>query len=53
MEKENLQRTELGVAVVGAGRIGALRARLAAAHPAVHFLAVSDLDPKNAQRTRR
>ena len=49
MNVENMQRTELGVAVVGAGRIGALRARLAAAHPAVRFLAVSDRDPKNAR----
>lgn len=39
----------LGVAVVGAGRIGTLRARLAAKHPAVRFLAVSDLDPTRAR----
>jgi predicted dehydrogenase len=39
----------LGVAVVGAGRIGTLRARLAAKHPAVRFLAVSDLDPARAR----
>lgn len=39
----------LGVAVVGAGRIGTLRARLAAKHPAVSFLAVSDLDPARAR----
>jgi len=38
----------LGVAVVGSGRIGTLRASLAASHPAVQFLAVSDLDPKRA-----
>jgi predicted dehydrogenase len=42
-------RKELGVAVVGAGRIGTLRARLAAKHPAVGFLAVSDLDPARAR----
>lgn len=41
---------ELGVAVVGCGRIGALRARLAAGHPAVRFLAVSDLEPARARR---
>lgn len=40
---------ELGVAVVGAGRIGTLRARLAAKHPSVGFLAVSDLDPARAR----
>lgn len=39
---------ELGIAVVGSGRIGTLRASMAAAHPAVRFLAVSDLDPSRA-----
>jgi predicted dehydrogenase len=43
------ERKELGIAVVGAGRIGTLRARLAARHPAVGFLAVSDLDPGRAR----
>ncbi len=38
----------LGVAVVGSGRIGTLRASMAASHPAVRFLAVSDLDPERA-----
>lgn len=33
-----------GLAVVGAGRMGTHRARLAAARPAVDFLAISDLD---------
>ena len=40
---------ELGIAVVGAGRIGTLRARLAAKHPSVRFLAVSDRDPARAE----
>lgn len=40
---------ELGIAVVGAGRIGRLRASLAASHPAVRFLAISDLDPDRAR----
>src|SRR5271170_7411518 len=40
---------ELGIAVVGSGRIGTLRARLAAKHPAVRFLAVSDKEPANAK----
>ena len=44
-----MKRKELGVAVIGAGRIGSLRARLAARHPAVGFLAVSDLDPQRAR----
>ena len=44
-----VQRKELGIAVIGSGRIGTLRARLAAKHPAVSFLAVSDLDPARAR----
>jgi len=44
-----VQRKELGIAVVGSGRIGTLRARLSARHPAVGFLAVSDLDPARAK----
>ena len=44
-----MQHKELGIAVVGAGRIGRLRASLAAVHPAVRFLAISDLDPGRAR----
>ena len=44
-----MQRKELGIAVVGSGRIGTLRARLAAKHPAVGFLAIADLDPARAR----
>jgi predicted dehydrogenase len=44
-----MKRKELGVAVIGAGRIGTLRARLAARHPAVHFLAVSDVNEDSAR----
>ncbi len=40
---------ELGIAVVGSGRIGTLRARLAAKHPSVGFLAISDQDPARAK----
>jgi predicted dehydrogenase len=43
------QQRRLGIAVVGAGRIGTLRARLAAKHPSVGFLAVSDKDPARAK----
>ena len=32
----------IGIAVIGSGRIGTLRASLSAAHPGVNFLAVSD-----------
>src|SRR2546421_6495532 len=49
MTSARTNQTELGVAVVGAGRIGTLRARLAAKHPAVRFLAISDRDPARAR----
>ena len=39
---------DLGIAVVGSGRMGSQRASLAAAHPAVRFLAVSDIIPEKA-----
>ena len=41
----HFQRKELGIAVIGCGRIGTLRATLAANHAAVKFLAVADRDP--------
>ncbi len=44
-----MKRSDLGIAVVGAGRIGTLRARLAAKHPAVRFLAISDREPARAR----
>lgn len=44
-----MKHKELGIAVVGAGRIGTLRAKLAARHPAVRFLAISDRDPQRAR----
>ncbi len=44
-----MKSKDLGIAVVGSGRIGTLRARLAAKHPAVRFLAVSDKDPAQAK----
>jgi len=40
---------DIGLAIVGAGRIGTLRARLASGHPAVRFVAVSDQDPAKAR----
>ena len=48
--RNNIERKQLGIAVVGSGRIGTLRARLAADHPAVSFIAVSDLDQGNATK---
>jgi predicted dehydrogenase len=44
-----MQGKDLGLAIVGAGRIGSLRARLAAGHPSVRYLAVSDQDPARAR----
>jgi len=44
-----LRREQLGIAVIGAGRIGSMRARLAAQHPAVNFIAVADTNPEAAQ----
>ena len=44
-----MKQKELGIAVVGAGRIGTLRARLAAKHLSVGFLAISDINKSNAQ----
>jgi len=43
-----MNHKEIGVAVVGSGRMGSQRASLAAVHPAVRFLAVSDIDPSRA-----
>jgi len=45
-----IERKTLGVAVVGAGRIGSLRARLAADYPAVQFIAIADADPVQARK---
>jgi myo-inositol 2-dehydrogenase / D-chiro-inositol 1-dehydrogenase len=44
-----MQGKDLGLAIVGAGRIGSLRAGLAAGHPSVRYLAVSDQDPARAR----
>ena len=44
-----MKAKQIGIAVVGSGRIGSLRARLAAKHPAVAFLAVSDREPAQAK----
>src|SRR4030081_3082173 len=44
-----MKQSNLGSAVGGAGRIVTLRARLAAKHPSVRFLAISDRDPARAR----
>ena len=48
-ETNGMKQTNIGIGVIGAGRIGTLRARLAAKHPAVSFLAISDRDPARAR----
>ena len=40
----------LGIGVIGSGRIGTLRARLASQHPSVDFLAVSDQDAQQSKK---
>ncbi len=42
-------RKDLGIAVVGSGRIGSIRARQALRHPCVSFLGVSDIDSESAR----
>jgi predicted dehydrogenase len=44
-----LPRRELGVAVIGCGRIGTLRAVMASRHPAVRSIALADRDPTRAR----
>jgi predicted dehydrogenase len=46
----NHMTKEIGLAIVGSGRIGTLRAKLAAGHPAVRFIAVSDADSAKAAK---
>ena len=41
---------ELGIAVIGSGRIGSLRAILSSGHPAVKFLGVSDKEINYAKK---
>ena len=45
-----METKELGIAVVGSGRIGSLRAKMASLHPGVRFLAVSDLEAEKASK---
>jgi predicted dehydrogenase len=44
-----MKSRSLGLAIIGSGRIGSLRARLATAHPSVRFIAVSDKEPGKAR----
>lgn len=44
IEKSGLQRKDIGLAVIGAGRIGSMRARLASAHAGVRFIGIADIN---------
>src|SRR5690606_1285083 len=48
-----MRHRQFGVAVIGAGHIGSLRAGMAAAHPAVTYLAISDRDSGRAEKLGR
>lgn len=45
-----MRHKEIGIAVIGAGRIGTRRASLAAAHSAVNFIAISDTEISCARK---
>lgn len=45
-----MKKKNLGIAVVGSGRIGTLRSKLIRSHPSVDFLAVSDLNLSQAKK---
>ena len=44
-----IRKKEVGIGLIGAGKIGSLRAHLAATSPVVNFFAISDIDPQRAQ----
>jgi myo-inositol 2-dehydrogenase/D-chiro-inositol 1-dehydrogenase len=44
-----MQRKQIGLGIIGSGRIGTLRGRLASGHPAVNFIATADLVADNAR----
>jgi predicted dehydrogenase len=48
-----MRHRQFGVAVVGAGRMGTLRAGTAAGHPAVTYLAISDRERARAEKLGR
>ena len=43
-------KKEIGLAIIGCGRIGTLRGKLANMHPSVGYIAVSDSDPVAAEK---
>ena len=43
-----MKKSKIGIAVIGSGRIGSLRAGMASRHPSVNFLALSDKNKTKA-----
>ena len=43
------RKPEIGIGLIGAGRMGSIRAHLATTHPVVNFLAISDADSAKAR----
>lgn len=43
-----MKKKEIGIAVIGSGRIGSLRAGMASRHPSVNFIALSDKNKTKA-----
>jgi myo-inositol 2-dehydrogenase/D-chiro-inositol 1-dehydrogenase len=48
MPRKNAKR--IGLAIVGAGRVGLLRGQIAARHPQVDFIGLADIKPGRARR---
>lgn len=49
MTEPGYERSRLGVGIIGCGRMGTHRARLAAGHPAVEYVALMDIDAAKAE----
>jgi myo-inositol 2-dehydrogenase/D-chiro-inositol 1-dehydrogenase len=50
VSRKELQRTEIGLAIIGAGRIGTMRAKLASSHAAVRCIGVADINEGAAKK---
>ncbi len=47
MAKKDAKR--IGLAIVGAGRVGLIRGEIAARHPQVDFIGIAELKPERAK----
>lgn len=45
--KKNLKK--IGLAIIGAGRVGLIRAELAARHPSVDWIGIAELNPERGE----